>query len=329
MKTTPRLRHALAAGAGLCLLAAGPAQSVPASTPTTGTGDTAASATSTKPAHTRTYADRAPTFTPPAEKDIPQGPMGEIIRKGRAIFVDTPTHAGDYVGDGLSCSNCHLDAGRRPNAAPLWAAWVRYPRYRSKNKHVNTFAERLQGCFKYSMNGKAPPADATVLVALQAYAYWLATGAPTGVDLPGAGLPKQGFKPPQPPDYARGQKVFQEQCALCHGGNGQGQRVAGRYVFPPLWGSDSFNWGAGMQQLDNAAAFIKANMPFSRGGTLSDQAAWDVAYFMNSHERPQDPRFTGSVAETRKRYHATPMSLYGVEVNGHLLGSAPTNPARQ
>lgn len=47
----------------------------------------------------------------------------------------------------------------------------------------------------------------------------------------------------------------------------------------------------------------------------------DVAYFMNSHERPQDPRFAGSVAETRKRRHDTDDSLCGIEANGHLLGS--------
>lgn len=61
-------------------------------------------------------------------------------------------------------------------------------------------------------------------------------------------------------------------------------------------------------------------MPLGKGGTLSDQEAWDVAYFMNSHERPQDPRFT-AVQETRKRYQDTEDSLYGIEVNGHLLGS--------
>jgi thiosulfate dehydrogenase len=75
--------------------------------------------------------------------------------------------------------------------------------------------------------------------------------------------------------------------------------------------------------VNNAAAFIHANMPLGKGGSLSEQDAWDVAYFMDAHERPQDPRFTGSVAETRKRYHDSPDSLYGIEVNGHLLGSAP------
>jgi len=81
-----------------------------------------------------------------------------------------------------------------------------------------------------------------------------------------------------------------------------------------------------MHELDKAAGFIKANMPLGRGNTLSDQDAWDVAYFMNAHERPQDPRFKGSVEETRKKYHDTPQSLYGVEVNGQLLGRGTKSP---
>jgi thiosulfate dehydrogenase len=76
-----------------------------------------------------------------------------------------------------------------------------------------------------------------------------------------------------------------------------------------------------MHQLANASGFIQANMPLGKGGTLSEQDAWDVAVFMNSHERPQDPRFKGSVAETRKRYHDTDDSLYGMTVNGHVLGN--------
>ncbi|WP_240151692.1 c-type cytochrome [Oleiagrimonas citrea] len=287
----------------------------------------AASSTAAVPAKAATTSTAAPkqavakTFTPPPIDAIPDTPFGKMVREGRAIFMDTQTHAKAYVGNGLRCSNCHLDAGRLANAAPMWAAWGMYPTYRSKNGHVNTFAERLQGCFRYSMNGKAPPPDSPVIVALESYVYWMSKGAPTGVALAGRGYPKKGFKPPQPPDYARGQHVFETNCALCHGKDGQGQKAAGRYVFPPLWGPQSFNWGAGMHKLDNAAAFIKANMPLGRGGMLSDQDAWDVALFMNAHERPQDPRFTGSVAETRKKFHHSKMSLYGTVVNGHLLGS--------
>lgn len=267
-------------------------------------------------------AGTANVFAPPAESAIPAGPLGDMIRRGRDIFTDTPDHAKAYVGNGLSCSNCHLDAGRLANSAPLWGAYGVYPQYRKKTGTVNTFGERLQGCFRFSMNGKAPPLDSAEMVALETYAWWLAKGAPVGAKLNGAGYPKDGFKPPQPPDYARGETVFKTSCALCHGADGQGQQVAGRNVFPPLWGPQSFNWGAGMHQLDNAAAFIKANMPFSRGNSLSDQDAWDVAMFMDAHERPQDPRFEGSVSATRAKYHDSPMSLYGIEVHGHVLGAA-------
>ena len=262
-------------------------------------------------------------FTPPGHDEIPDGPYGDIVRKGRDIFTNTGEHAAQYVGNSLSCGNCHIDAGRQADSAPLWGAYVRYPAYRSKTGQVNNFTERLQGCFEYSMDGTAPPAGSDVLVALETYSYWMAQGAPVGAQLPGAGYPKE-FKPPLPPDYARGAAVFVESCALCHGEAGQGQSVAGRQVFPPLWGAQSYNWGAGMHQLDNAAGFIKANMPLGRGGSLSDQQAWDVAMFMNAQERPQDPRYTGDLAETRLKFHDDPNSLYGLEVDGRLLGSNPS-----
>ena len=86
-------------------------------------------------------------------------------------------------------------------------------------------------------------------------------------------------------------------------------------------GREVFQLGRRLHQINNAAGFIKANMPLGLGGILPDQQAWDVAFFMNAHERPQDPRYTGSVAETRKRFHDAPDSLYGIVVNGHLLGS--------
>ncbi len=70
--------------------------------------------------------------------------------------------------------------------------------------------------------------------------------------------------------------------------------------------------------MDKAASFIKGNMPYGNP-TLDDQEAWDVATYINSMERPQDPRFTGNVADTRKQFHDTPFSLYGTEVNGRLL----------
>ena len=129
--------------------------------------------------------------------------------------------------------------------------------------------------------------------------------------------------PAQAPDFARGETVYAENCVLCHGADGAGQRAPdGTAVFPALWGPDSFNWGAGMGRVSNAAAFVKANMPLGLLGTLSDQHAWDVALYMNSHDRPQDPRYTGSVQGTQHDFHAIEDSMYGREVAGKVLGAS-------
>lgn len=262
-------------------------------------------------------------FSPPAESAIPDNEFGKMVKLGQNIFEHTSQYAKGYVGNDLRCSNCHLDKGRLPGSAPLWAAYVAYPAYRAKNGHVNSFQERLQGCFRYSMNGKAPDLDSETLIALESYAYFLATGLPTG-DTKVAGRGYSKLKTPESFDLDNGAKVFAANCAVCHGPDGQGQRSAdGTVVFPPLWGARSFNWGAGMASVDNAAAFIKANMPFSRGNTLSDKDAWDVAAFMDSRERPQDPRFKGSVEETRQKYHGNAkLSYYGAKVGDTVLGEA-------
>lgn len=245
----------------------------------------------------------APTvFTPPAESEIPQNEYGETVLLGKKLFVNTQQYAKAYVGNGMNCANCHLDNGRKADSAPLWAAYVLYPAYRQKTGQVDTIQSRIQGCFLYSMNGKPPALDSKEMTALVTYHYWLAKGAPTGVKLPGQGYVKVP-KPAQTPELARGRDVYENNCAICHGANGEGIKARGEYAFPPLWGKDSFNWGAGMHRIDTAAGFIKVNMPYGLGGTLSDQEAWDVALFMNSHERPADPRFKGSVAQTRDTHH--------------------------
>lgn len=260
----------------------------------------------------------APSFTPPNEADMPNNEFGKVVKLGENIFIDTQHYAKQYVGNGMNCVNCHLASGRKENSAPLWGAYVRYPAYRAKNNRVNTIEERIQGCFKYSMNGKAPSADSPEMVALVTYAYWLASGAPVGTKLKGAGYPKLP-KPGLAPDARRGKTVYTENCQVCHGINGEGQKADGKSVFPPLWGSESFNWGAGMHRIDTAAGFIKANMPLSKGDTLTDQQAWDVATFVMSHERPQDPRFKGNVAQTKKEFHDENCK-YGETVDGKVLG---------
>lgn len=94
-------------------------------------------------------------FKPPSESELPNNAFGELVRRGEALFVNTKALAPEYVGNELSCSNCHLNRGRMARSAPLWAGYPMYPAYRQKNNKVNTYAERMQGCFKFSKIGRA------------------------------------------------------------------------------------------------------------------------------------------------------------------------------
>ncbi|NNM86502.1 MAG: extracellular solute-binding protein [Phycisphaerales bacterium] len=228
-------------------------------------------------------------FLPPPASAMPSGHLGKMTLLGQHIFVDTQHYAAKYVGNSLNCVNCHLSDGREAYCAPMWAAYVAYPRYQAKAGKVVSLAYRIQECFIYSMNGKAPPATGKTITALLSYCAWLAHNAPTGVILKGRGYKKLPL-PALPPSLTRGRKVFLINCMQCHSADGQGKIVNGQHVFPPLWGPHSYNMGAGMHKPAIAAAFIKMNMPFGHGNTLSLQQAWDVAKYVDSHPRPADPR---------------------------------------
>ncbi|EEA04496.1 cytochrome c, class I [Burkholderia sp. H160] len=57
------------------------------------------------------------------------------------------------------------------------------------------------------------------------------------------------------PNVENGKRIYAQQCAVCHGKNGEGLKAAdGRVLYPPLWGDESFNLGAGMARTHTAAA---------------------------------------------------------------------------
>lgn len=264
-------------------------------------------------------------FEPPPESALPSDPENaKAVLLGERIFADTPKYAADYAHNALSCRNCHTDLGRNAVSSPMWAAVPAYPKYRSKNRKVNSLAMRIMGCFRYSENGAQPPADSEEIVALMTYMNWLATGLPVGITPKASGYPDLPA-PASEPDRGRGRAVYAADCAVCHGATGQGSEAAGARVIPPLWGPQSYNWGAGMHSVDNAAAFIYANMPYGAPGTLTVQQAWDVAAWIDSQPRPQDPRFTESVEKTRSLYHKRHAhEYYGATVDGMTLGAPGT-----
>ena len=222
---------------------------------------------------------------PPAQTAMPDGPLGASVRLGRSILVDTQTRVKPYVGNGLVCVSCRLDQGRAAYAAPLVGLTGLFPEYRPRRGSVESLEQRINDCFLRSMNGKALPSASPEMVALLAYTAWLSQGVPTGAEVVGRGF--GDITAPSPPDAVRGNALFAAKCATCHSANGQGVRGAdGAFVFPPLWGAQSFNLGAGMARVSIAAAFVRMKMPLYSAGTLTDQEAYDIAAYFTAQPRP-------------------------------------------
>ncbi|MEO6306359.1 MAG: c-type cytochrome [Nitrospiraceae bacterium] len=221
-------------------------------------------------------------FAPPSPETIPGSQLGEQIRLGYEIVVNTQDYAGPYVGNRLNCTNCHLDGGLNPNAASFVGLTAIYPEYRARNAKVNTLADRVNECFERSLNGRALPPDSSKLQAVVAYITWLSRGVPSGATITWRGL--QRIQSRRPIDPGNGGKVFTSKCVFCHGSDGLGTMAA-----PPVWGPQSYTIGSGMARVSVAAAFIKSNMPRSWGWSLSDEDAYDVASYINAQPRPDFP----------------------------------------
>ncbi len=233
----------------------------------------------------------------PDESKLPNNEYGNLVRYGKKLLTETYNIIGPnvkdekmrYAGNNYSCSSCHAEGGTVKYQAGFVGIHARFPQYQARADGVATIQNRINGCMLRSMNGKALPDNSKEMKAIATYMKWLSSGVPVGANVEGQGLIKIGLLD-RAADPKKGEKIYAEKCAMCHGANGEGMKndpTAGGYMFPPLWGDDSYNTGAGMYRLIKAAQYIKGNMP-KGNATLTDAEAFDVAAFMNqpSHKRP-------------------------------------------
>jgi thiosulfate dehydrogenase len=233
--------------------------------------------------------------------NLPEDHYGRLVRYGKHLAEKTYEVIGPevadkkmrYAGNNLACTNCHEESATKKFAIPWVGAQATFPQYRGREDDVSTIEERVNGCMERSMNGKSLPFDTKEMKAFVTYIHFLSRGVPVGSSVEGQGLPK--FNPPdRMSNVSAGEKVYAEKCIACHGQDGAGLRngkpgEAKGYTFPPLWGKDSFNNGAGMNRLLTAAAFIKTNMPLGSSYTqtlLTNDEAYDVAGYILSKPRP-------------------------------------------
>lgn len=226
----------------------------------------------------------------------PAVPDGELIAYGYRLIAETYAVIGPEVGDptlrfagnNLACRNCHLDVGTNRAAMPLVGIVRTFPKFSDRDQRVISLVERINECMTRSMNGRRLPDESREMNGLLAFLRYI--GDPESVHAPPAA------EAPLPPDAVRGAEVYTTVCAACHGPDGLGKRngAAGDalgYTFPPLWGPDSFNDGAGMDRYFRIVGFVRRNMP--RGvdplhPQLTLQQAWDVVAYLKTMPRPKD-----------------------------------------
>lgn len=248
--------------------------------------------------------DSVVSWKVPELNSIPDNKQGEIIKLGRNIFVETYKYIGPdvadvskrFTGNNMDCQNCHFNAGTQKNVLGLVGTYSEYPKMDARSGKEIDIMERINNCMTRSMNGKAMPVESKEMEALVAYMKWLSTDIPKGAKVEGSGLPKIQLLD-RAADTSKGRVVFHNNCITCHAENGNGalnkpanaevaaDSVSG-YDYPPVFGYQSYNDGAGLYRLLTATSFIYHKMPLN-DAELTIEQSYDVAAFINSMPRPR------------------------------------------
>lgn len=236
-------------------------------------------------------------WTAPDTITIPQNDSGNLIRYGRVLIANTAEYFGpkgkvNHFANGMNCQNCHLDAGTKLFANSYSAVYSIYPKFRARSGTVENLEKRINDCMERSLNGKKIDSPSKEMRAMVAYINWVGKDVKKGVSPKGASVIELPFLD-RAANIDKGKISYQKNCVTCHGENGSGKFNADSitYLYPPLWGENSYNTAAGLFRLSRIAGFIKSNMPNLTSSfekpTLTDDEAWDIAAYVSSMPRPE------------------------------------------
>lgn len=223
-------------------------------------------------------------------------PDDSLVRYGRELIENTSYYLGPkgivaQNTNGMNCQNCHLNGGTVPWGNNYSAVVSLYPRFRERSGSLETIVKRVSDCMERSLNGKAVDSNSKEMKAIIAYMRWLGDGIPKKHKPKGSGIMDIPLLD-RAADPQKGKIVFINKCQRCHGADGEGQKNPDGYgyLYPPLWGNNSYNTAAGLFRLSRFAGYVKNNMPYGEvefhNPQLTDEEAWDVAAYVNSQPRP-------------------------------------------
>jgi thiosulfate dehydrogenase len=231
----------------------------------------------------------------PDTTTIPEGEEGDLIRYGRNLISHTSIYLGPKgsvmnISNGMNCQNCHLDAGTKPFGNNYGAVSSTYPKFRPRSGTHESIEKRVNDCLERSLNGKSLDSLSHEMRAIVAYMHWLGKDVEKKKSPNGSGIINIPFLD-RVASPENGRMVYEQKCLSCHGNTGEGVVSADgkSYTYPPLWGTNSYNIGAGLYRLSRFAGYVKSNMPLGAiydAPQLTDEEAWDVAAYVNSMYRP-------------------------------------------
>ncbi|MEQ1554488.1 MAG: c-type cytochrome, partial [Ferruginibacter sp.] len=219
----------------------------------------------------------------------------EQLLYGKKLIEHTAKYLGPKgtvlkITNGMNCQNCHLEAGTKAWGNNYGAVFSTYPKYRARSGKEEDIYKRINDCFERSLNGKALAEQSNEMQAIKSYIEFLGKDVKKGEKPKGSGIYDLPYLS-RAIDVTNGKALFATKCQSCHQANGEGLLASDKieYTYPPLWGKNSYNQGAGLYRMSRFAGYIKYNMP--QGATftkpqLTDEEAWDIAAFVNSQPRP-------------------------------------------
>ncbi|MES2836580.1 MAG: c-type cytochrome [Bacteroidota bacterium] len=221
----------------------------------------------------------------------------EQIAYGKDLIANTALYFGPEgkvfksSTNGMNCQNCHLDAGTKIFGNNYSAVASTYPKFRARSGARENIYKRVNDCFERSLNGKGLDTNSKEMQAITAYINFLGIDVNKGEKPEGSGLKKLAFLD-RAASPVNGDLVYKAKCQSCHQANGEGLLNVDKtvYTYPPLWGKNSYNDGAGLYRISNFASYVKYNMPLGASHDnllVTDEEAWDLAAFVNSQPRPK------------------------------------------
>ena len=219
-----------------------------------------------------------------------------VILYGKDLIVHTSTYYGQNGSifksstNGMNCQNCHLDAGTKIFGNNYSAVASTYPKYRARSGAMENIYKRVNDCFERSLNGNPIDTISKEMQAIVAYIKWLGKDVKNGEKPIGSGFKDIAFLD-RASNPNSGKLVYVAKCQSCHQANGEGLMNSDKtaFTYPPLWGKQSYNIGAGLYRISNFTKYIKYNMPLGanyNNTQLTDEEAWDIAAFVNTQFRP-------------------------------------------